>query len=85
MSYHEAERGFTLIELMVTIGILSVLLCIAASGSNVLTSDATGLGATPDTFTVCRQIPSAGAQERVVTITAAGRASVKTTNTGVCP
>jgi type IV fimbrial biogenesis protein FimT len=55
-----------------------------ALGSNVLTFDATGLGATPDTFTVCRQTP-AGAQERVVTITAAGRASVKTTTTGLCP
>lgn len=56
-----------------------------AAGSNALTFDATGLGASPDTFTVCRQTPTAGPQERVVAITAAGRASVQTTTTGVCP
>lgn len=56
-----------------------------AGGSTTLSFDATGLGATPDTFTVCRQTPRVGAQERVVTLTAAGRASVKTTTTGVCP
>ena len=54
-------------------------------GSVALSFDATGLGATPDSFTVCRQTPQAGAQERVVTVTAAGRASVTTTTTGVCP
>jgi type IV fimbrial biogenesis protein FimT len=56
-----------------------------AAGSVALTFDATGLGASPDTFTICRQTPTAGPQERVVTITAAGRASVQTTTTGVCP
>jgi type IV fimbrial biogenesis protein FimT len=56
-----------------------------SAGSVALTFDATGLGATPDTFIVCRQTPRAGAQERVVTLTAAGRASVKTTTTGACP
>jgi len=55
-----------------------------AGGSAALSFDATGLGATPDSFTVCRQTPR-GAQERIVTVTAAGRASVKTTTTGLCP
>lgn len=54
-------------------------------GSNALSFDATGLGASPDSFTVCRLTPSVGAQERVVTITAAGRASVKTTTNRACP
>jgi type IV fimbrial biogenesis protein FimT len=57
----------------------------AAAGSNTLTFDATGLGASPDSFTVCRQTPTAGAQERVVTVSAAGKASVRTTTTGTCP
>jgi type IV fimbrial biogenesis protein FimT len=56
-----------------------------AGGSVALSFDATGLGASADSFTVCRQTPRVGAQERVVTVTAAGRASVKTTTTGVCP
>ena len=56
-----------------------------AAGSNTLTFDSTGLGASPDSFTVCRQTPTAGAQERVVTVSAAGKASVRTTATGTCP
>src|SRR5262249_51451734 len=56
-----------------------------AAGSNTLSFDSTGLGASPDSFTICRQTPTAGAEERVVTITAAGRASVRTTTSGVCP
>jgi type IV fimbrial biogenesis protein FimT len=56
-----------------------------AAGSNALSFDATGLGASPDSFTVCRQTPTAGAQERVVTISAASRASVRTTRNGACP
>jgi type IV fimbrial biogenesis protein FimT len=57
----------------------------SAAGSVALSFDATGLGASPDSFTVCRQTPTAGAQERVVTISAAGRASVRTTTNGACP
>jgi type IV fimbrial biogenesis protein FimT len=56
-----------------------------AAGSNALTFDSTGLGASPDSFTVCRLTPTAGSQERVVTITATGHVSVKMTTTGVCP
>lgn len=56
-----------------------------AAGSSALTFDSTGLGASPDSFTVCRLTPTVGAQERVVTITAAGRTSVKMTTNRVCP
>ncbi|AYC34327.1 prepilin-type N-terminal cleavage/methylation domain-containing protein [Pseudomonas cavernae] len=44
----------------------------------------TGVGATQTTLTACRATPSVGAQERVVNITAAGRASVTKTNTSTC-
>jgi len=56
-----------------------------AGGSIALGFDSTGLGANPDSFTVCRLTPRVGSQERVVTITAAGRASVQTTTNRVCP
>jgi type IV fimbrial biogenesis protein FimT len=56
-----------------------------AGGSASLLFQSTGLGATPESFTVCRLTPTVGAQERKVTITAAGRASVHTTQAGVCP
>jgi type IV fimbrial biogenesis protein FimT len=56
-----------------------------AAGSVALTFDSTGLGATPESFTVCRQTPTPGSQERVVTITAIGRTSVRTTTSGFCP
>lgn len=44
----------------------------------------TGVGSTSATLTVCRATPSAGGQERVVSITATGRASVKKTTAGAC-
>lgn len=44
----------------------------------------TGVGATPATLTVCRATPSVGGQERVVSISLTGRASVTTTNTASC-
>ena len=37
------------------------------------------------TLTVCRSSPSTGSQERVVTLTPTGRASVSRTTSGVCP
>lgn len=43
-----------------------------------------GVGATPATLTVCRATPSVGTQERVVSISATGRASVAKTNTATC-
>lgn len=43
-----------------------------------------GAGATPVILTLCRASPSAGAQERTVTVSATGRVSVAKTRTGVC-
>jgi type IV fimbrial biogenesis protein FimT len=48
-----------------------------------ITFPATVIGVTPATFTVCRASP-VGRQERVVTVTASGSASVRTTETGSC-
>jgi type IV fimbrial biogenesis protein FimT len=44
----------------------------------------TGVGATQATLRVCRATPSVGPQERVVTISATGRAWVDRTTNGVC-
>lgn len=43
-----------------------------------------GIGATQTTLTICRVSPSAGNQERVVTISASGRPSVSKTTNGSC-
>ncbi|MEX6501650.1 GspH/FimT family pseudopilin [Pseudomonas zhanjiangensis] len=62
----------------------------AASGFKIIGSVAsmrfqpTGVGATPATLTVCRATPEVGGQERVVNITATGRASVSKTNNASC-
>lgn len=47
--------------------------------------DPSGVGTTSGTLKVCRAAPTAGAQERVVSISATGRASVARTTTGTCP
>jgi type IV fimbrial biogenesis protein FimT len=44
----------------------------------------TGYGATQATLTVCRAAPSAGASERVVTISLTGRPNVAKTANGIC-
>lgn len=44
----------------------------------------TGVGNTQATITVCRSAPSAGSQERVVNVSATGRAYVSKTATGTC-
>jgi type IV fimbrial biogenesis protein FimT len=44
----------------------------------------TGLSATSGTLTLCRKLPSAGAQERVLTLSATGRVSSSITRTGIC-
>jgi type IV fimbrial biogenesis protein FimT len=56
-----------------------------AAGSTALIFQPTGLAATADVFTVCRANPTVGSQERTVTISAIGRASVQMTNAGACP
>ena len=55
-----------------------------ANGQTSLTFPPWVAGATPAALTVCRATPSTGAQERIVTIDAAGRASMKRTTTGSC-
>jgi len=65
----------------------------AASGyliSNAASIDSisfqpSGLGATQATLVVCRATPTVGSQEREVTISATGRASMVKTTTGSCP
>ena len=60
------------------------------AGYKINSSDATlsfkptGIGATQTTLTVCRETPSPGEQERVVTISATGRPSVTKTANGSC-
>jgi type IV fimbrial biogenesis protein FimT len=56
-----------------------------ASALTAIVFQATGVGATPATFTVCRATPQPGHQEREVTINAAGRAESRRTTVGVCP
>ncbi|MFZ5959286.1 GspH/FimT family pseudopilin [Pseudomonas sp. QL9] len=43
-----------------------------------------GVGSTQASITVCRATPTAGSQERVVTVSATGRAYVTRTETGSC-
>jgi type IV fimbrial biogenesis protein FimT len=56
-----------------------------AGGATALSFQPIGVGGTVETFTICRSTPTVGAQERVVTVSAVGRASVQTTTSGVCP
>jgi len=55
-----------------------------AGGATVLTFPPTIVGVTPASFTVCRAAPE-GSEERVVTVTASGTASVERTTEGSCP
>jgi type IV fimbrial biogenesis protein FimT len=45
----------------------------------------TGVGVTSATLTLCRATPSAGNQERVISINSTGRASIAKTTAGSCP
>ncbi|GAB3549347.1 type IVa pilus pseudopilin TppE [Noviherbaspirillum agri] len=49
-----------------------------------LTFQPTGVGATQASFTICRATPTAGSQERVVSISATGRPSTSKTSVGAC-
>ena len=53
-------------------------------GTTSLTFESTGVGAVQATFTICRASPSVGGQERVVKISATGRASITRTALGTC-
>jgi type IV fimbrial biogenesis protein FimT len=66
---YAAPRGYRIIE---------------TGGQTSLTFPPWGAGATPATLTVCRASPSTGAQERVISIDASGRADVRRTTTRVC-
>ncbi len=55
-----------------------------SAGLSSLSFQPTGIGATQATLTVCRATPSAGSEERVVTISVTGRPSVTKTTTGSC-
>lgn len=53
-------------------------------GISLVSFQPTGVGATAATFTICRETPSVGNQERVVSIDATGRATSRKTMTGQC-
>jgi type IV fimbrial biogenesis protein FimT len=55
------------------------------STSSTINFDPSGLASSAATLTVCRKLPTVGGSERVVTISATGRASVAKTSAGVCP
>ncbi|GFE83369.1 hypothetical protein GCM10011487_53690 [Steroidobacter agaridevorans] len=55
-----------------------------SSGNATLLFQSTGVDTTAASFTLCRSRPSAGSQERVVSMDATGRAFVKRTSRGVC-
>lgn len=55
-----------------------------SDGQTSLTFQPTGIGATQATLTICRATPSAGSQERVVTVSATGRPTVTKTTAGSC-
>lgn len=56
-----------------------------AGGTSDLSFQPIGVGATAATFTVCRDLPVVGNQERVVNVSATGIAYVTRTTTGSCP
>lgn len=51
---------------------------------DVIVFQPSGVGATAANFTICRSGPEVGTQERVLTIGATGRPSVKRTEAGSC-
>lgn len=55
-----------------------------SGGHGTISFPSTGVGVTQATFTVCRATPSAGDQERVISINSTGRATITKTTTGTC-
>lgn len=53
-------------------------------GVSSISFQPTGIGATQATLVVCRETPNVGSQERVVTLSSSGRASVTKTYNGSC-
>ena len=56
----------------------------SGAGSNTIVFQPSGAASTPSDITLCRQTPTVGNQERVVRVTATGRARVITTRVGTC-
>lgn len=56
----------------------------SGAGSNTMVFQPSGTASTSSNITVCRRVPAVGNQERVVSVTATGRARVTTTRTGTC-
>ncbi|MDH3993650.1 MAG: GspH/FimT family pseudopilin [Gammaproteobacteria bacterium] len=54
------------------------------AGDQPMVFQPSGTASTSSNITVCRQVPAVGNQERVVRLTATGRARVTTTRTGTC-
>lgn len=54
------------------------------SDQRTLAFKSTGVGATGATLKLCRSTPTVGSQERVIRVTATGRASVSKTTSGSC-
>lgn len=54
------------------------------AATRTLVFQPTGVGSTQAIFTICRASPSPGSQERLVTVSATGRASASKTATGLC-
>lgn len=54
------------------------------SGTSTLSFRPAGMAATPASMTVCRSTPTAGSQERIVTLEGSGRVTVKRTSSGTC-
>jgi type IV fimbrial biogenesis protein FimT len=55
-----------------------------AGGAASLSFQPSGVGATSATVTICRATPTVGGQERVVSISATGQATVSRTTAGAC-
>ena len=55
------------------------------AGTYDLAFQPVGGGSSTATLKLCRAAPSAGSQDRQLTVDLTGRVSVKTTNTGTCP
>lgn len=56
-----------------------------ASSVRTLTFQPTGVGSTQATLTLCQNSPSVGSREKVISVSATGRARITSTSSGSCP
>lgn len=86
MIYHDAnnngshDSGEVVLERQ---GALATGYKITSSGDVIF--EPTGFGSTSRIFTICRQLPSVGGHERIVTLNSTGRLSVTKTSNSSCP